>query len=43
MFNTFRKEGDSFRQVSKLKWPEITRDVYSINLVDANRMTYSKV
>ena len=38
----YEKMGDSFRQVSKLEWPEITRDIYSIDLINSNRTTYSK-
>lgn len=39
---SYSKEGDSFRQVGRLEWPEITRTIYSIDLVNPNRMSYSK-
>lgn len=38
----YEKEGRSFRQVSRMAWPEITRSIYSIDLIDSNRAVYSK-
>lgn len=39
---SYSREGDAFRQESRLEWPEITRTIYSIHLVNPNRMSYSK-
>jgi len=39
---TYEKEGSSFRQVGKMEWPEITRNIYSIDLINFNRSIYSK-
>jgi hypothetical protein len=38
----YEKTGDRFRKVRKMQWPEITRSIYAIDLVNANRSTYSK-
>ena len=39
---SYIKEENSFRQVDRLEWPEITRTIYSIDLVNSKRMYYSK-
>jgi len=39
---TYKKEGESFRRVSKMQWPQIARDIYSIDLVNSNVSVYSK-
>jgi len=39
---SYSKKNDSFRQVGLLEWPEITRTIYSIDLVNSKRMSYSK-
>lgn len=39
---TYEKDGDTFREVTKMTWPQITRDIYSIDLINTNRSTYSK-
>jgi hypothetical protein len=39
---SYVKEDDSFRQVDQLEWPEITRTIYSIDIVNSKRMSYSK-
>ena len=38
----YKKDGDSFRQVNRLEWPEIARTIYSIDLINSNFATYSK-
>jgi len=40
---SYIQKGDSFRQVDRLEWPEITRTIYSIDLVNSKRMSHSKV
>ena len=39
---SYQKNGDSFGQERRLEWPEITSTIYSIDLVNPNRMAYSK-
>ena len=39
---TYEKVGLNFRQVSKMEWPEITRSIYSIDLINYNISVYSK-
>jgi hypothetical protein len=39
---SYTKKDDSFRQVGRLEWPEIVRTIYSIDLINAKRMSYSK-
>jgi hypothetical protein len=39
---SYGKQDDSFRQVGLLEWPEITRSIYSIDLVNSKRLSYSK-
>jgi hypothetical protein len=38
----YDKKGESYRQVNKIEWPEITETIYSIDLLNANRSTYVK-
>lgn len=38
---SYNKENDSFREVDRLDWPEITRTIYSIDLINSKRMSYS--
>lgn len=38
----YEKDERSFRQVRKIEWPEITRNIYSIDLINSNLSTYSK-
>jgi hypothetical protein len=38
----YKKEGRSFKEVKKIEWPEITRNIYSIDLINSNRLVYSK-
>jgi hypothetical protein len=39
---SYSKKGDQFRQVGRLEWPEIAGTIYSIDLVNSKRMSYSK-
>jgi hypothetical protein len=38
----YKKEGRSFKEVKKIDWSEITRNIYSIDLINSNRLVYSK-
>jgi hypothetical protein len=38
----YEKEGDTFRQVGRMDWPKITRNIYSIDLTNSYRMVYTK-
>jgi hypothetical protein len=38
----YKKEGRSFKEVKKIEWPEITRSIYSIDLINSDRLVYSK-
>ena len=38
----YKKEGRSFQEVKKIEWSEITRNIYSIDLINSNRLVYSK-
>lgn len=38
----YKKEGRSFQEVKKIEWPEITRNIYSIDFINSNRLIYSK-
>ena len=39
---TYEKVGLKFQQVSKMQWPEITRNIYSIDFINYNLSVYSK-
>ena len=39
---TYEKVGLNFRQVSKMEWSEITRSIYSIDLINDKLSVYSK-
>jgi len=39
---SYSENDGSFKQVDRLEWPEITRTIYSIDLVNSKRMSYSK-
>jgi hypothetical protein len=38
----YKKEGRSFQEVKKIEWPEVTRNIYSIDFINSNRLVYSK-
>jgi hypothetical protein len=38
----YKKEGRSFQEMRKIEWPEVTRNIYSIDLINSNRLVYSK-
>jgi hypothetical protein len=38
----FKKEGRSFKEMRKIEWPEVTRNIYSIDFINSNRLVYSK-
>ncbi len=38
----YEKEGYSFRQVSQVEWPEIIRNIYSIDFINPNHAVHSK-
>jgi hypothetical protein len=38
----YKKEGRSFQEVKKIEWSEITRNIYSVDLINSNRLVYSK-
>lgn len=38
----YNKDGRSFQEVKKIEWPEITRNIYSIDLINSNRLIQSK-
>jgi hypothetical protein len=39
---TYEKQGQVFQQSNRLNWPDITREVYAIELINPNRSVYSK-
>lgn len=39
---TYEKQDQAFQQSNRLSWPDITRDVYAIELINPNRSVYSK-
>jgi len=38
----YEKQGDVFKQVRKIAWPDITRNIYAIDLINRSLATYSK-
>jgi hypothetical protein len=38
----YEKEDHSFQEVKKIEWPEVTRNIYSIDFINSNRLVYSK-
>ena len=38
----YKKEGRSFQEMRKIEWPEVTRNIYSIDFINSNRLVYSK-
>lgn len=38
----YKKDGRSFQEVKKIEWPELTRNVYSIDFINSSRLVYSK-
>ena len=38
----YKKEGHSFQEMRRIEWPEITRNIYSIDFINSNRLVYSK-
>lgn len=38
----YNKEGHSFQEMRRIEWPEITRNIYSIDFINSNRLVYSK-
>ena len=38
----YKNEGRSFQEMRKIEWPEVTRNIYSIDFINSNRLVYSK-
>jgi hypothetical protein len=38
----YKKEGRSFQETRKIEWPDVTRNIYSIDFINSNRLVYSK-
>ena len=38
----YEKNGETFRDVRTLEWPEITRQIYAIEFINTNRAVYTK-
>ena len=38
----FEKSGETYKETGRIQWPRVTREIYSIDLINANRSVYDK-